>query len=117
MYFTGLIIAVMAFTIIGVFHPIVIKTEYYTGTKFWWVFLLAGIVCLATALFVSNTILSAALGIIGASFLWSITELFEQKERVRKGWFPMNPKRKGDYERKTKSKAEDENKADCRRKN
>lgn len=97
MYFTGIIIAVMAFLIIGIFHPIVIKTEYYTGTRLWWLFLLLGIVCLAAALFVENTIGSAALGIVGASLLWSIGELFEQKERVRKGWFPMNPRRKGDY--------------------
>lgn len=97
MFFTGIIIAVIAFAIIGIFHPIVIKAEYYTGVKLWWVFLLLGIVCLCSALLVENTIASAALGIVGASFLWSILELFEQRERVKKGWFPMNPKRKDDY--------------------
>lgn len=97
MYFTGIIIAVMALLIIGIFHPIVIKTEYYTGVKFWWIFLLLGIVCIASALFVENTTASAALGLTGASLLWSILELFEQRERVRKGWFPMNPKRKHEY--------------------
>ena len=97
MFFTGIIIAVIAFAIIGIFHPIVIKAEYYTGVKLWWVFLLLGIVCLCSALFVENTIASAALGIVGATFLWSILELFEQRERVKKGWFPMNPKRKDDY--------------------
>ncbi|WP_297248106.1 DUF4491 family protein [uncultured Prevotella sp.] len=97
MYFTGIIIAVMALLIIGIFHPIVIKTEYYTGVKFWWIFLLLGIVCIASALFVENTIASAALGLTGASLLWSILELFEQRERVIKGWFPMNPKRKHEY--------------------
>ncbi len=97
MFFTGIIIAVIAFVIIGIFHPIVIKTEYYTGVKLWWAFLLLGIVCLCGALFVENTIASASLGIVGASFLWSILELFEQRERVKKGWFPMNPKRKDDY--------------------
>ncbi len=97
MFFTGIIIAVIAFVIIGIFHPIVIKTEYYTGVKLWWAFLLLGIVCLCGALFVENTIASAALGIVGASFLWSILELFEQRERVKKGWFPMNTKRKDDY--------------------
>lgn len=88
----------MAFGIIGLFHPIVIKTEYYTGVKLWWLFLVLGLVCLGAALFVENTIGSAALGIVGASLLWSILELFEQRERVKKGWFPMNPKRKKDYE-------------------
>lgn len=97
LYYSGIIIAVSCFFIIGMFHPIVIKTEYYTGTKYWWLFLVIGIVCLASALFVANAQLSAVLGIIGASCLWSIKELFEQRERVLKGWFPMNPKRKKEY--------------------
>ena len=33
MHFTGIIIAAITFLIIGLFHPIVIKTEYYFGTK------------------------------------------------------------------------------------
>ena len=33
----------------------------------------------------------------GASSLWSIGELFEQRRRVEKGWFPANPKRQGKY--------------------
>ena len=48
MYFTGIIIAVMTFLTIGIWHPIVIKTEY----------------------------------------LWGIGELFAQRKRVEKGWFP-----------------------------
>lgn len=97
MYFTGIIIAVCTFLIIGIFHPIVIKTEYHTGTRFWWLFLIAGIVSVAAAIFVENVIVSSILGVLGASCLWSIGELFEQKERVKKGWFPMNPKRKHEY--------------------
>lgn len=97
MHFTGIIIAVTAFLIIGLFHPVVIKTEYYTGVKFWWVYLLLGIACIGGALFVDDTIGSATLGVLGASFLWSIQELFEQRERVKKGWFPMNPKRRHEY--------------------
>jgi len=94
LYFTGIIIAVCSFLIIGIFHPVVIKTEYYTGTKYWWIFLFGGIICIIAALFISNTIASSLLGVMGASFIWSIGELFEQKERVRKGWFPKNPNRK-----------------------
>jgi len=97
LYFSGIIIAVSCFFIIGIFHPIVIKTEYYTGTKYWWLFLVIGIASLVSALFIANSLLSAVLGIIGASCLWSIKELFEQRERVLKGWFPMNPKRKKEY--------------------
>lgn len=97
LYFTGLAIALSTFLIIGVFHPIVIKTEYYFGTRPWWLFLLAGILAIVAALFVESIFWSAILGVFGASSLWGIGELFEQKHRVEKGWFPMNPKRKADY--------------------
>ena len=96
MNFTGLIIAVTTFLVIGLFHPIVIKSEYHFGTRCWWVFALAGIAFIAVSLAVRNDILSPVLGVVGCSCLWSILELFQQRERVRKGWFPMNPKRKGD---------------------
>ncbi|MCF0191990.1 MAG: DUF4491 family protein [Prevotella sp.] len=91
MYFQGIIIAVSTFLIIGLFHPIVIKTEYHFGTKPWWIFLLCGIACVVGALFVENVLLSSLLGVFGASSLWSIGELFEQKKRVEKGWFPKKP--------------------------
>jgi len=96
-YYSGIIIAISCFLIIGMFHPIVIKTEYHTGTRLWWLFMLIGVACLVGALFIENSLLSAILGIVGASSLWSIKELFEQRERVLKGWFPMNPKRKSEY--------------------
>lgn len=97
-YFTGIIIAISTFLMIGVFHPLVIKTEYHTGTRYWWVFLLLGITSIIGALFVANTMVSALVGVFGASSLWTIGELFSQKKRVQKGWFPMNPKRKDEYE-------------------
>lgn len=99
LHFTGIIIAAACFLVIGLFHPIVVKTEYYTGTRYWWMFLVGGIACIAGALFVANAVASAVLGVIGASALWSIKELFEQRERVEKGWFPMNPRRKDEYRR------------------
>ena len=40
LYWQGLLLGLSTFLIIGIFHPIVIKTEYYTGTRYWWVFLL-----------------------------------------------------------------------------
>jgi hypothetical protein len=100
MHFTGIIIAASTFLVIGIFHPIVIKTEYHTGTRFWWIFLLLGIGAVAAALFVVSVILSSILGVIGASLLWSIGELFEQRKRVLRGWFPKNPKRADEYEQK-----------------
>lgn len=100
MYFTGLIIAILTFLIIGVFHPVVIKTEYYFGTWPWWIFLITGVVCVVISILVENTVASALIGVLGATLLWSIGELFEQKKRVEKGWFPMNPKRKDQYKTK-----------------
>ncbi len=98
MFFTGIIIAVSTFLVIGMCHPLVIKTEYYTGTSLWWLFLIFGLAALVGALFVENVICSSLLGVVGASLLWSIGELFEQRKRVKKGWFPKNPKRKHEYE-------------------
>ncbi len=100
LHFTGILIAVSTFIIIGVFHPIVIMTEYYFGTRPWWLFLVTGLGAIAFALCVGDVICSALLGVLGASCLWSIGELFEQKKRVEKGWFPMNPKRKDQYKKR-----------------
>jgi len=97
MFFEGIIIAVATFLIIGVFHPIVIKSEYYWGVKCWPVFAVAGVALLLISLFISNILIAAIVGVTGCSSLWSILEIFEQRERVRKGWFPMNPKRMGEY--------------------
>ena len=94
MNFEGPLIGLATFLIIGVFHPIVIKTEYYFGTRPWWIFLLLGLGCIVGALFVESTLASALLGVTGFSSLWTILELFEQKERVRKGWFPKREKKK-----------------------
>ena len=105
MFFTGLIIAVSTFFIIGLFHPIVIKTEYYTGVRFWWLFLLGGICCVIGSLLIENTIISSVVGVTGASFLWSIGELFDQRKRVERGWFPMNPRRKAEYRRPSEPEA------------
>ena len=93
-HLTGLVIGICTFLIIGIFHPIVIKSEYYWGTRPWIVYLIVGLACIAGALFIENAILSSIVGVFGASALWGIGELFAQKKRVEKGWFPKNPKRK-----------------------
>lgn len=89
----GLVIGIVAFVIIGVFHPIVIKMEYYIGKKAWPVFLIAGFLLTGLSLYIKNITVSAIIGITGFTSFWSIHELFEQKERVKKGWFPHNPKK------------------------
>lgn len=92
MYFTGLIIGVATFLIIGLFHPLVIKGEYYFGTRIWWVFALMGVAAIAASLMIENVLWSTLLAVWGASSFWSIGELFEQKKRVEKGWFPKREK-------------------------
>jgi hypothetical protein len=96
MNFTGIIIGVSSFLCIGLFHPIVIKAEYYLGTRCWWVFLLVAVICIVGSLLTAATIPSTILGVVAFSSLWSILELFKQRERVAKGWFPKNPKRNVD---------------------
>ena len=91
MSYTGPLIGLATFAVIGIFHPIVIKTEYYFGTRPWWVFLLAGIGAIVGAFFIENVFAASLLGVTGFSCLWSILELFEQRQRVRKGWFPKGP--------------------------
>jgi hypothetical protein len=93
MNWQGIVIGAAAFLIIGIFHPIVIKSEYYFGKKVWPVFLVVGVISVGVTLMIENTALAAIVGIFGFSCLWSINELIEQEERVRKGWFPANPKR------------------------
>ncbi len=92
--FSGILIGVATFLVIGLFHPLVIKAEYYIGVRSWWLFLLLGIVSAVVSLLVDNLILSILLGVVAFSSFWSIGEVFEQKKRVEKGWFPANPKRK-----------------------
>lgn len=90
----GLMLGICTFLIIGIFHPIVIKAEYYYGTRSWWFFLILGILGIIACLWVSELFWSSLLGVIAFSCFWSIHEIFQQEERVRKGWFPKNPNRK-----------------------
>jgi hypothetical protein len=48
---------------------------------------------LPASLFVRSVIPGVLLAVLGFSLLWSMRELHEQEKRVRKGWFPANPKR------------------------
>ena len=90
---TGLAIGIATFLIIGLFHPIVIKSEYYFGVGCWWCFLLMGIATAVGSILLSNLFRSTLLAVWSASSFWSIGELFHQRRRVEKGWFPANPKR------------------------
>jgi len=92
-HLTGIVIGAITFLIIGLFHPLVVKGEYYFGIKCWWIFLLLGIGGIIAALFLHNyVIVSASCGVFAFSSFWSIGELFQQRKRVEKGWFPKRKK-------------------------
>lgn len=92
--FSGILIGIATFVVIGLFHPLVIKAEYYIGVRSWWLFLVLGVVAIAVSLLVDNLLLSILLGVVAFSSFWSIGEVFEQRKRVEKGWFPANPKKR-----------------------
>lgn len=92
--FKGIAIGLISFLSIGLFHPLVIKGEYYFSKSIWPVFGAFGILMLAFSLKVKNIISSAGAAVIGMASFWSIKELYEQEQRVARGWFPENPNRK-----------------------
>ncbi|MDR2563471.1 MAG: DUF4491 family protein [Prevotellaceae bacterium] len=89
----GLLIGVLTFLIIGLFHPLVIKAEYHLGVKSWWIFLCFGLISVFASVLVRNLLASILLGVVAFSSFWSILEVFQQEKRVKKGWFPKNPKK------------------------
>ena len=89
----GLALGICTFLIIGLFHPVVVKAEYHWGTRCWWLFLLLGLGGVVASVCVADLFVSALLGVFAFSSFWTLKEIFEQEERVKKGWFPKNPKR------------------------
>ncbi|MCC8096071.1 MAG: DUF4491 family protein [Tannerellaceae bacterium] len=83
----------VTFQIIGIFQLVVVQAEYYWGTTCWCIFLLLGVIGTVASLWVESVFFSAICGVFAFSSFWTIKEVFEQEERVRKGWFPKNPNR------------------------
>ena len=90
----GLAVGFVVFLCIGIFHPLVIKAEYYWGQRSIWAFAVGGIVFTACSLGTTDFFASVVFGGLAASSFWSIGEIKKQKKRVEKGWFPNNPNRK-----------------------
>jgi hypothetical protein len=89
----GIFVGLGAFVIIGILHPVVVRGEYHYGTRIWPLFLVAGLACMGLSLLSEARLASDLLGVLGFSLFWSIHELYEQEGRVRKGWYPRNPRR------------------------
>jgi len=94
MNFYGLAMGSIMILAIGLGHMLVIKWEYYWGVKSWLGLFAIGSLLVIISILVDNMLLSGSLGIFGAVLLWGVYELFLQKKRVERGWFPKNPKRK-----------------------
>lgn len=94
----GILIGLATFIVIGSFHPLVIKGEYHFGTRIWWAFFIAGLIFSSISLFSDNFYIRIICGVVAFSSFWGIFEVFEQRKRVRKGWFPKNPHRQNDYD-------------------
>ena len=94
MNFYGLAMGIAMIAAVGLGHVVVVKWEYYWGSETWVGLLAIGLLLVIASLFSGNVFLSGCLGILGASLLWGVHELFAQKKRVAKGWFSENPRRK-----------------------
>lgn len=84
--FDGLLIGIVTFLIIGLFHPVV-EGRVLLGDE-----MLVDIPCLGdfrsdSLLFIDSVFVSAICGVFAFSSFWTIKEIFEQEERVQKGWF------------------------------
>ncbi len=92
LHFTGLLLGICTFLIIGLFHPVVVKFHYWFGTRCWWWFIILGLAATAASLFVEAIFPQTLLGVFAFSSFWTSKEIFEQQGRVERGWFPANPK-------------------------
>ena len=93
MNFWGLLVGLVSFLCIGVFHPIVVWVEYNYGRGVWKYFFVAGLLVAILSLFFSSTVVSMLVGTIGFSLLWTSHEVIAQHERVLKGQARRNPNR------------------------
>jgi hypothetical protein len=94
MNFTGVYFGLFMLFSIGFGFFWVIKVEYYWGARLWKAVLGVGLLICLASLFVPSFAASALLGILGGSVVWGATELPAQEQRVRRGVFPANPRRK-----------------------
>ncbi len=88
MNYTGLILGICTLLIIGLGFVWVIKGEYYIGACMKLGVFILGVLIVAVTYFIPNFMLSALIGIVGASIVWGATEISQQTDRVKIGMFP-----------------------------
>lgn len=97
--FEGLLVGLMTFGLIGLFHPVVIKGEYYFGRRIGILFFICGICSGVLSVFTDNIWVSIISGLFACCFFWSVAEVRQQEKRVLAGRFPIHPSRRAYYER------------------
>ena len=53
-HFDGILVGIASLCIIGIFHPLVIWSEYYFSERIWPVYFMMGLFCLILSLFMNN---------------------------------------------------------------
>ena len=71
----GLAVGLAVFLCIGIFHPLVIKAEYYWGQRSNWAFGIAGVLFAIGSVCATGFFESVILGALAASSFWSIGEV------------------------------------------
>ncbi|MDR2520400.1 MAG: DUF4491 family protein [Bacteroidales bacterium OttesenSCG-928-I14] len=79
----GLSLGLFTFIIIWIFHPLVIKIEYYFKNKSWYVFLITTIVNAFISTRIQDVFISSMFGVLAFVSFWSIFETFKQTKRVK----------------------------------
>ena len=79
----GFLVGLFAFFLIGLFHPIVIKTERNYGKKMWPYFFIPGIGLVVLSVIIKHTLTSVGMGVLAFALFWSTIELFKQHKRVK----------------------------------
>ncbi len=100
MNLTGVYFGLFMLFCIGFGFLWVIRLEYAVGARAWKAVLAIGLLICLGSLLAPTFVISAMMGVFGGSVVWGATELPAQTERVRRGLFPANPRRKDHQEYK-----------------
>ena len=91
--YTGIIVAIVVFSTIGIGHVMVRKLNYHFGTKpAPFLFSLGGGLLFYSFL-MDSYLYAAVAGMTAITLIWDGVELFRQETRIKKGHAPENPKR------------------------
>ena len=91
---TGLTVGIFTFLIIGLFHPLVIKAEYWFGTRSWWMFLVLGIAAAALSVCVEGGWCFRYFSASSRSLRSGYPRSFPAAGTCAQGVVPENPRRK-----------------------